>query len=115
VADHFAKGDRPAARSLAQALNLEPALFDGNVARLSTGERQRLALVRALVLPSSVLLLDEPTGPLDPESVERVEAVLKARAAAGAALILVTHDPRQAERLCARRYLMVNRRLEGPL
>ena len=86
--------------------------MNGAVARLSTGERQRLALVRALVLGSPVLLLDEPTGPLDPASVERVEALLSERLEAGTILLIVTHDPTQGERLNAARFRMVQRRLE---
>ncbi len=88
--------------------------FGGEVARLSTGERQRLALVRALVLDSPVLLLDEPTGPLDPESVARVEALLAERLKLGAAMVLVSHDPAQSARLGGRRRVMRERRLEPP-
>lgn len=72
------------------------------VARLSTGERQRLALVRALQLDPDVLLLDEPTSALDPPSVKQVETLLTARLEAGCALLLVTHDPEQPDRLGAR-------------
>ncbi len=79
----------------------------------STGERQRLALVRAFVLDSPVLLLDEPTGPLDPASVDKVESILAERAAAGRIIVMVSHDPRQGERLGAERFRMVDRRLEA--
>ena len=83
----------------------------GPVARLSTGEKQRLALIRAFVLSPPVLLLDEPTGPLDPASVERVEALLRERLAAGLILLMVTHDPAQAGRLGARHLRMEEGRL----
>ena len=76
------------------------------VARLSTGERQRLALVRALVQGPEVLLLDEPTGPLDAEATERVEALLRGALERGAGMLIVTHSPEQAARL-ARRHLHV--------
>jgi ABC-type iron transport system FetAB ATPase subunit len=72
------------------------------VARLSTGERQRLALLRALQPVNRVLLLDEPTSGLDAESGRRVEALLRARLAQGTAILLVTHDPEQALRLASR-------------
>lgn len=112
VHDHFAPEQLGAARALAERLGVGSAPFDGPVDRLSTGERQRLALVRALVLDPPALLLDEPTGPLDPVSVERVEAVLKERLASGAAIVLVSHDPAQGQRLGARRLRMVDRKLE---
>lgn len=110
--EHFAPADREAARALAVRLGVAGEAIAGEVARLSTGERQRLALVRALVLNPPVLLLDEPTGPLDPDSAARVEAVLAERLAAGTALILVSHDPAQGERLGAVRRWMRDRRLE---
>ena len=111
VIEHFAPDRLAGARELADELGVARAPFDGPVQQLSTGERQRLALVRALVLESPVLLLDEPTGPLDPESVGKVETVLRARLAKGVAIVLVSHDPRQAERLGAQRYLMRDRKL----
>ena len=112
AAEHFAPDRRAAAQALAGELGLGAAQFEGEVARLSTGERQRLAIVRALVLDSPVLLLDEPTGPLDPASTGKVEALLRQRMDRGAAIVLVSHDPAQAERLGAQRLVMRDRRLE---
>ncbi len=109
VAPHFP--DLAAAKALAGQLGLAPALLDGLVARLSTGERQRLALVRTLLPVPSVLLLDEPTGALDATSVGLVEAVLRARLADGAAMLLVTHDAALAARLGQRRFVMRERHL----
>lgn len=111
VHDHFGPGQLERAWALAERLGVERAPFDGPADRLSTGERQRLALVRALILESPALLLDEPTGPLDPVSTGRVEAVLLERAAAGTVIVLVSHDPAQAPRLGARRLRMADRRL----
>jgi len=111
VAEHVEASAREAGRDLAAQLGLARELFEGPVQRLSTGERQRLALVRALVLEPPVLLLDEPTAPLDPDSIAKVEAVLAARLKAGAAVVLVSHDPQQARRLGARPYEMRERRL----
>ena len=79
--------------------------------RLSTGERQRLALIRTLALASPVLLLDEPTGALDEESTQFVEAMLRERLAAGIIIAMVTHSPAQAARLGRRHLRMENRRL----
>lgn len=109
VAAHFP--DRPRARALTGELGLASALLDGPVARLSTGERQRLALVRALLADSPVLLLDEPTAALDAESVARTETLLRARLAEGVAIVLVTHDAALAARLGERRFVMRDRRL----
>jgi len=112
-AEHFTAGQLEPARALGQALGLDQAVMEREVRRLSTGERQRLALIRALVLDPPVLLLDEPTGPLDPDAARRVETVLLARLKAGATVILVSHDPAQAERLGAQRMRMRERRLEA--
>ncbi len=96
VAAHF---QTPPPLALAESFGLSDAIFSQEMRLCSTGERQRLSLLRSLALGSPVLLLDEPTGPLDPESVSRVEALLQARLGSGTAIILVTHDPGQAERM----------------
>jgi putative ABC transport system ATP-binding protein len=115
VADHF-RGKAPGAdmefaRAMAPRLGLASGLLDGPVLRLSTGERQRLALIRALALDSPVLLLDEPTGALDQETTQLVEQVLRERLAAGVAIAMVTHTPEQAVRLGQRHLRMQNRHL----
>ena len=61
-------------------------------AALSTGERQRAALARALLNQPSVLLADEPTGNLDRENSEIVLNHLRTFAAGGGAVLLVSHD-----------------------
>ena len=111
VRSHFEDATLAAAKDLGQQLDLKPELFDGPVARLSSGERQRLGLIRALVNTPAVLLLDEPTSALDERSVQRVEAVLKSRLADGLILVLVTHDPAQALRLGDSRWEMREGRL----
>jgi phosphate-transporting ATPase len=77
------------------------------ITRLSTGERLRLALIRALMARPKVLLLDEPTAALDPSSVAAVESVIAGRIRAGLAVLWVTHDTEQAKRI-AHRLLMVS-------
>ena len=100
VADHYP--DWQAARPLVESLGLPGECGDWPVARLSTGERQRLALVRALLLGPRVLLLDEPTSGLDPAAAEQVEATIRARLAQGTGVVWVTHDRVQARRVARR-------------
>ncbi len=66
---------------------------------LSGGEKQRLALVRALGAEPKFLLLDEPTASLDPHATAMIEALIAAAAANGIRVLLVTHDQGQARRL----------------
>ncbi len=74
------------------------------LSRLSSGERQRLALLRLLARNPRVLLLDEPTANLDSESTRLVEALLlDYRDHSRAAMLWVSHDPGQTTRLDARR------------
>lgn len=101
VRDHFP--DPEGAAPLLDQLGLGAAAMDWSVARTSTGERHRLALARALARGPRVLLLDEPTGPLDAEATERVEKVLREQLREGVAVVLVTHDQAQARRLASLR------------
>ncbi len=114
VIEHFDVNRRSEAAALAARLGLRADLLDAPVAQLSTGEKQRFSLVRALLPSPPVLLLDEPTGPLDEESVAKVEALLQERKATGTSILLVTHDPNQAERLGDQRYRMVAGHLQTP-
>lgn len=100
VRAHFSDPDRVA--PMLQALGLPTESLDWTVARLSTGERQRLALARCLLHRPDALLLDEPTSALDVKSTTRVEDLLKDRLTDGVGIILVTHDADQAERIAHR-------------
>ncbi|MEU8192488.1 ABC transporter ATP-binding protein [Microbispora amethystogenes] len=63
---------------------------------LSGGQRQRAAIARALVGERRLILADEPTGALDTRAGDEIIQVLRQRADAGAAVLLVTHEPRYA-------------------
>lgn len=109
VASHM--HDPAAAKALLPAVNLPAEALDWQVSRLSTGERQRLALVRALILEPQLLLLDEPTAALDPETEAAVETLFTDFVSAGKSLILVTHNAAQAGRLATRSLTIAKGRL----
>lgn len=80
------------ARELAERLGIA-GLLGRRPGRLSQGERQRVAICRALVTRPSVLLCDEPTGNLDPARKERtLDLLLEAARTSDAAVLMATHD-----------------------
>jgi len=89
---HLDREARQRAVRVAERVGLADKL-DRNVQQLSQGERQRVALCRALCTEPAVVLADEPTGNLDPANKGRVlELLLDSVAATGATLVAVTHD-----------------------
>ncbi|MGW8310629.1 MAG: ABC transporter ATP-binding protein [Thiogranum sp.] len=105
VAEHFADVDAEQLRRLGFAKDVA----GWRVERLSSGEKQRLALLRLLANRPEVLLLDEPTANLDAENIERVEKLVTDYVSAQRASCLwVSHDKRQIARLCERRLEMVD-------
>lgn len=90
---------RARAHALAGALGLAP-LLQRRPRRLSQGERQRVAVARALAPHPALLLADEPTASLDSANAARVvDLLLEAARTRGAALVLVTHDEDVAARM----------------
>ena len=96
----------PRLERLVDALGLSPALLDRPVAELSTGERQRMALVRAVLDEPPVLLLDEPTASLDQATAALADEVIRAQTRAGRSVVLVSHNPAEIERLAHQRLLL---------
>lgn len=109
VGEHFGEVDN----ALFEALGLGEDVLQWEVANCSTGERQRLALVRLLLNYPDVLLLDEPTAALDPRSVLQVEELLQGYwRQHDVAVIWVSHDPSQRQRIADRHFRIVGSGLE---
>ncbi len=103
VGEHFTQLDI----QQLQQLGFETGVADWRVERLSSGEKQRLALLRLLANQPEVLLLDEPTANLDADSRQRVEHLVRDYLASQRACCLwVSHDREQMARLCARQLVM---------
>lgn len=109
VGDHFDTD----ITSLLEELALPNEALEWTVSRCSTGERQRLALIRLLQNNPDVLLLDEATAALDQESVARVEALVQRyQQEQEAVVIWVSHDPKQRERVAQRHFAIVGKNIE---
>ena len=90
------------AAGLLQRVGLGDRL-DHKPAELSVGQQQRVALARMLANDPAVILADEPTGNLDPETADQVIGFFEEFNEEGRTIVMVTHDPKAAER--ARRTL----------
>ena len=104
---------------IAWALELFPVLAERSrerAGRLSGGQRQMLALARALMLEPRLLLLDEPTASLAPKVRETVLATVVEINRRGTAVLMVEQSARQALAISDRGYVLANgqNRLEGP-
>jgi general nucleoside transport system ATP-binding protein len=78
-------------------LKLEPHRI---VSTLSVGERQRIEIVRALLLNPSLLIMDEPTSVLTPQEVEQLFVVLRQLAAEGCSILYISHKLHEIKALC---------------
>jgi ABC-type branched-subunit amino acid transport system ATPase component len=104
---------------IAWVLDLFPVLAERpreRAGRLSGGQRQTLALARALMLEPRVLLLDEPSASLSPRMVETVFSNVVEINRRGTAVLMVEQNARRALAISDRGYVLANgqNRLEGP-
>jgi cell division transport system ATP-binding protein len=86
-------------------------LRDIPVKRLSGGEKQRVAVARAVVNDPQIILADEPTGNLDADNAAIIMAMLRQASDAGTTVLMATHDMTLVEKYPARQILLQNGRL----
>jgi lipoprotein-releasing system ATP-binding protein len=99
IAGHSKKVASERAAKMLEALGLAPRA-EHRPARLSGGEQQRVAIARALANRPKLLLTDEPTGNLDPDTAEGVFKMLEALVRkTGVAMLMATHNPELAARM----------------
>ncbi|MFS0558370.1 ATP-binding cassette domain-containing protein [Brevibacillus sp. 179-C9.3 HS] len=109
---HHRPFDNKLASDLMEQLYMEEIDWSKPAAQLSGGEKQRLALVRTLLLQPPVLLLDEVTASLDTKSKHAAERLLvDLHHQTGTTLIWVTHDLEEARVACKRIWFMANHQL----
>jgi len=106
VGQHFPELNEQQLDWFAQ-LGFDKQVLDWEVSRCSTGERQRLALLRLLCHGPKALLLDEPTANLDTTSTEKVEQIVIAyMKAQQCPVIWVSHDRSQNKRIASQHYVL---------
>ena len=103
VRDHLPASSVAQATAWLERMALTVEALDWEIERLSSGERQRLGLLRALLNQPRVLLLDEPTANLDLDNTRRIERMVRDYLSeTGAAALWVSHDTLQRARLGGR-------------
>lgn len=108
VEDHLPPGyDQQRADDLVHSCGFESDILRWDVTRLSTGEKQRLSLVRALIRDPQVLLLDEVGSGLDKDNGALLETLVRNYLnGSGGAALWVSHNPEQLERVATQTMTM---------
>ena len=103
---------------LVRLVRLDPDLVEQDVATLSGGQAQKVAIARAMSVGPKVLLLDEPTSGLDPTATLQIEQLVRCLVTdLGLTCVFVTHDIEQAKRVADRVLLLIEGKNveEGPI
>lgn len=104
---HKKEVDLKRIESLLNLFDLSKDYNDKDIINLSGGEKQRIALIRSLLLDPDILLLDEVTSALDKENTKKVEEVISYLNNNGTTIIWITHNPESSKRF-ANKILKVN-------
>jgi ABC-2 type transport system ATP-binding protein len=99
-------------RALADEFDMH-SFLDRETGKLSSGQKTRVALAKSLINQPEILLLDEPTASLDPDTADWVRGRLERyRRERGATVLLASHNMSEVERLCDRVIMLKTGRIE---
>ena len=100
-------------RKIMGRLNPNFAKFNDPVSALSGGQRQSVAIARAVYFDARILIMDEPTAALGPHETQMVSELIQQLKAQGIGIFLISHDIHDVMQLCDRASVMKNGRLVG--
>ena len=100
-------------RKIMARLNPNFKKFSAPVSALSGGQRQSVAIARAVYFNAKILIMDEPTAALGPQETQMVAELIQELKRQGLAIFLIDHDVHQVRRLCDRAAVMKNGELVG--
>ncbi len=100
-------------RKIMARLNRNFHNFSDPVASLSGGQRQSVAIARAVYFDARILIMDEPTAALGPQETEMVSELINQLKSEGIGIFLISHDIHEVMELCDRASVMKNGKLVG--